>query len=237
MKPREAIRSILEAAVTSAEADAKKLALLRRTTQGNKIAYVLYDTDSLKKGIESFASKEADGSFDSGFLRHVKDSDPLTSVVYGYLEVKPHAGDCWNAAEVKYSAARKGFGPLMYELAMSDFKNGIMADRNGPSEKARNVWKRYASRSDVEPRELDDKNKPKTTPKGDDCKLVPDFDGEEAYLNNAYVGAGDGNSKAELMGRHRSFAERVAELTSKRANLDSLVLWLGEDFFGLKYDE
>lgn len=156
-------------------------------------------------------------------------------VIYGYLDVKPHHGDAWNAGEVKYAAAEKGYGPLMYELAMSDFKT-LMPDRLSTSDAARNVWKKYAARSDVETKPLDDKDKPKTPPKVDDAYHIPDYYNETPYLNAAYSGAGDGGSKPTLMANHRDCVATIADqLQSSPAAVEQKITHMGDQYFGIRY--
>lgn len=205
------MRHILEAAVGSGQAASQDLALLRKNN-GGSVVYVLYSP-------AAFSESE--------------DNDPR-NVIFGYLDVKPHQGDSWNAGEVKFAAAQKGYGPLMYELAMSDF-HALMPDRLSTSAAARNVWKKYAQRSDVEKKPFDDVANPKTPSKVDDAKLISDFDGEEAYLNNAYVGAGDSGGKAALMANHKDSVATLADkLQSNPAAIESKIMSMGDEFFGLR---
>lgn len=160
----------------------------------------------------------------------------VETVVYGYLDVKPHKGDCWNAGEIKFAAAQKGYGPLMYELAMSDFENGLFPDRLSTSDAARNVWKKYTQRADVAKKPFDDKSKPKTPPKEDDCKMIPDFDGDEAYLNQAYIGRGDAAGKSQMIQLHKDSIMTVAEqLQTQPATVEQSILSMGDEYFGMRY--
>lgn len=160
----------------------------------------------------------------------------INSVIYGYLDVRPHKGDCWGAGEIKFSAAQKGYGPLMYELAMSDFEGGLMSDRNSTSDAARNVWKKYAQRADVGKKPFDDAKSPKTPPKVDDCKLIPDFDGEEAYLNQAYLGRGDAGGKAQMIQLHKDTVATLADSLQMPPNeVEQAVYHMGDEYFGTRY--
>lgn len=76
--------------------------------------------------------------------------------IIGYMHLDDHNG-YW---EVKNSAAQKGYGPLLYDIALSDAPIGVFPDRYGVSESARVVWRKYwAQRKDVTkeplPNELD----------------------------------------------------------------------------------
>jgi len=205
--------------VASSQAASQNLALLRKSN-GINIIYVLYDPAKLAVGI---GDSETPG------------------VIYGYLDVMPHHGDSWNAGEIKYSAAEKGYGPLMYELAMSDFPTGLMPDRFSTSPAARKVWQKYAARSDIEKKPFDDVKKPKTKPKVDDAKLIPDWFDNDAnddisYLNAAYVGSGDGASKPTLIANHKDAAATLAdELQTNVAAIESKIMHMGDDYFGNRY--
>jgi hypothetical protein len=106
-------------------------------------------------------------------------------------------GPCSNAWAVVSSAARHGFGPILYDLAMEHAGNdGLMADRRSVSDKAYNVWKFYLnSRSDVKPKQLDihipDRFRGAITPddKSDDCV-------QDKYFNNYFFQRAASNFKA-----------------------------------------
>ena len=212
------VRLILEAAVVSQAAAGQNLALYRRKN-GENAQYILYDPAALATEMPKY--EDAGGDLDK--------------VIYGYLEVKPHHGDSWGAGEVKFAAARKGYGPLMYELAMSDFESGLFPDRISTSDAARNVWKRYAQRPDVEKKPFDDKEHPKTAPKIDDAKMIPDFDGEEAYLNQAYKGSGDPAGKPGLMANHRDALATFADQGTPPAQLEQTLRSMADEYFGTRY--
>ncbi len=215
---RRVVRHLLEAAIGGQQAAAQKLALYRKGA-GKEVHYVLYSPQALEEQIPLYQ----DGGGD------------ISRVIYGYLKVRPHPGECWNAAEVGASAAQKGYGPLMYELAMSDFENGLMPDRTSTSMAARNVWKVYNTRADVGKKPFDDKKQPKTPPKEDDCQLIPDFDGEEAYLNQAYVGRGD-PSKGALMQNHAKALKDVAtSMGQSEQDIAQIIFSMGDEYFGTRY--
>lgn len=220
MEPlRRAVRHILEAAVASKQAAGQGLALYRKGT-GVSVVYVLYDPAKLSEQIPLWQDAGGD----------------VSQVIYGYLDVKPHKGDCWNAGEIKFSAAQKGYGPLMYELAMSDFENGLMPDRNSTSAAARKVWQVYNQRSDVQKKPLDNKAQPKTPPKADDCRMIPDFDGDEAYLNQAYVGSGDAGGKAQMMQLHKDSVATIADqLKMAPKEVEQAIYSMGDEYFGTRY--
>lgn len=95
-------------------------------------------------------------------------------------------GEAYGAKEIEISAARKGWGPLTYDIAMSISRTGLMPDHNNSvSPTASNVWKNYYdNRPDVRKLRLDDMNNPKTVPKLDDAQTHNDPD--RAYLDYIY---------------------------------------------------
>jgi len=220
---RRIVRCLLEAAVAGQAAASQGLALLRK--QNSKgVEYVLYNPTALAR-----VSKGVPGDELTGL-------DP-TGVIVGYLDVRPHNGDCWDAAEVKFSAAEKGYGPLMYELAMGDFGK-IMSDHGaGSSASARGVWQKYDQRSDVKKLPFDDVKNPKTPPKNDDCKIIPDVDGDIAYLNQAYAGKGDVSGKDALMSAHRAFVKQMESNGYKAGDVELAIRMMGDEYFGHRYRE
>jgi len=112
--------------------------------------FVLYDPKYLDSAVNVALSK------------HLEDptADPLNYVsagirggalecLYGYISTKKMS-NCGGANRIEYSAAQKGYGPLMYDIAMAASPNGLMADRTFVSPMARKVWQHYYyNRKDV----------------------------------------------------------------------------------------
>ena len=107
----------------------------------------------------------------------VPEGAPWGEVLIGKL--KPNSqGDCSDAYGVDHSEAKRGWGPLLYDVAMewaSQNGGGLTSDRGSVSQKAYRVWKHYLnSRPDVESAQLDIRNKgyEKVTPddESDDCE-------------------------------------------------------------------
>lgn len=220
---RRIVRSLLEAAVAGKTAAGQGLALLRKQNNAG-VEYILYDPETFARLAKGVPGDELTGL------------DP-TEVIVGYLDVRPHKGDCWDAAEIKFSAAQKGYGPLMYELAMSDFGK-IMSDHGaGSSTSARGVWQKYDQRPDVKKLPFDDMKNPKTPPKCDDCKIIPDVDGDIAYLNQAYAGKGDVSGKEALMNAHRAFVKQMVSTGYKAGDVELAIRMMGDEYFGQRYRE
>ena len=84
-----------------------------------------------------------------------------TGIPYGEVQIRKEDGNgnCLNGVEVFASGATRGFGPLLYEVALeyaSQKGGGLMADRNSVSDYALNVWSNYEMRGDpVKNKQLD----------------------------------------------------------------------------------
>lgn len=168
---REFIRCVIaEVAVTLSQASSDGLALYV-ASKGSKRMYVLYDPNAL---------------YDAAMNDDV--SDAWVRLVKKYIRAMVIAGDKsnrgWHAATISAAAATSGFGPLLYDIVMSE-EGGLMPDRRGVSRSAQAVWKYYRnSRGDITAKPLDDINAPKTPDPIDDSWLHKG--GEGNPLNYAY---------------------------------------------------
>jgi hypothetical protein len=93
--------------------------------------------------------------------------------------------------EVTGVAAKKGYGPLMYELGMANiYPNGLQSDRRGNTEPAAEaVWKKYieGASPNIKVEKLTPKDKDyRTTYAGDgyDSSYIPDFYNYKFYNPN-----------------------------------------------------
>jgi hypothetical protein len=118
-------------AATTSDAERKSLALYapKMFYMGQK-TYVLYDCKML---IDYFEVGEAD----------------VQDVIYGMIAIDEN-GSC---PIVRSSAARKGYGPLLYDIVMC-VEGCLIPDRKSVSPSARRVWDSYSKRPDVERRSL-----------------------------------------------------------------------------------
>lgn len=95
--------------------------------------------------------------------------------------VKPakKQGKCNDAWEVIWSLSDiPKLGPLLYDIAMEIATlegGGLMSDRAEVSQKARHVWQKYARRSDIEYRQLDNLQN----------ELTPDTDKDNCQQDSA----------------------------------------------------
>jgi hypothetical protein len=167
---------------------------------------------------------------------NIETSD-IAKAIVGYLVIKTHEGDCWNAGEVKLAAAQKGFGPLMYQYAMNDYAGGLFPDRGSTSQAARAVWQKYDQRADTKKSKFDDKKSPKTPDPNDDCDLArgTTLDGEEAYLNQAYDAPGDAGGRSTLMTNHNNFLTAMAQKKFNKQVVESTIENIGDEYFSGRY--
>ena len=199
---RNYIRKIIsEAAVNPNAAAQQGLALL--VINGRK--FILYNPKILEAFAENLKQDEDYNKFDI-----LNEDHP--DLIVGYISLSaPAPGSCYNANEVLGSAAQKGYGPMMYDIAMGSLDT-VMSDRNSVTQAASGVWKYYKdNRSDVKKLPFDDIDNTKTPPEEDDCKV---FQGRDE-LNYAYEKRG-ADSSAGLLNNHEAFIKEF----SKQADLD-----------------
>ena len=120
---------------------------------GDCTAHILYDTRQM---IEQFTTTRR-----------------ITKKIFlGVIEIKENHGHgrCNNAVEVAAVAAEKGYGPLLYDIAMSE--HGIlMPDRENLSPAAAKVWEFYRDRGDITTVAFDDIDDPTGCDSDACCKM------------------------------------------------------------------
>lgn len=220
---KQLVSYLVEAAISGQQASGYGLALCRVHSQG-AVVYVLYNPQLLPEIV-----REPEDVYRLRYRSANSGGTNLSHVIFGYTKAIPHKGDCFDATEIKYMAAEKGYGPLMYEIVLSDSDGGIMPDRGSTSSAAKNVWQKFASRPDIKAKQFTADG---STRSDSDCELVHD----DKYLNAAYDGAGQSGAKAKLMLAHEdSIAEwSKKDITAKA--LDRFLMYVGESYFAHKYD-
>lgn len=137
--------------------------------QHDSIDLVLYHVDAMTKGIAND-----------------DDPDTLQDYVVAALQARQSDFDV-PFFEVRYVAAEKGWGPFMYDVAMS-LTPGLMPDRLSVSSDAKRIWDHYYNqRNDVKVTPLDRFN---VKLKGDDV------------LDNGFSLKGPGPDVSALRERH-----------------------------------
>lgn len=219
---RTLVRSILEAAANSQAAASAGLALMRKPeSTPDRTTYVLYAPAVIEQMLTS-------GNIDAA---------DIAKAIFAFMSIKTHQGECWNAGEVKLSAAQKGYGPLMYGYVMNDYAGGLFPDRGSVSQAARGVWQKFNQRADTKKSKFDDKKNPKTPDPGDDCDLATgtSLDGDEAYLNQAYDAPGDAGGRSTLMANHTKFLAAMAQKNFNKNVVETMIDSIGDQYFTARY--
>ena len=128
-------------------------------------------------------------------------------------------GKCLGAKMIIWSEALKGWGPMLYDVALEFAGDqGLMADRTSLSDDAYNVWAHYMnSRSDVQKKQLDTLDNELTPDAADNCNtdMARKFDDAfddyrsgdkkqalaDSPVMKVYTKGGSTISKLEAMGR------------------------------------
>ena len=116
-----------------------------------------------------------------------------TGIPHGGVEIwKTDAGECLNGWAVLESGAERGWGPLLYEVALewaSEHGGGLTSDRGIVSKYALAVWDKYAARSDITVKQMDVDHTEKWMQKYDE--LTPDIKVDYCYQGKAIDLKGD----------------------------------------------
>lgn len=122
--------------------------------QGLKAGIVITDKDTFGVSIKYCFIKPNGSWFDIEFddaEQYLGRKIVQTGIPYGEVQIRKEDGNgkCLNGWEVFASGATRGFGPLLYEVALeyaSQNGGGLMSDRNSVSDYALNVWSEYEMR-------------------------------------------------------------------------------------------
>lgn len=97
--------------------------------------------------------------------------------------------ECVGAFEVGYIEANKGFGPLLYDIAIeysTQYGEGLVSDRKSVSSSSKNVWNFYMKqRSDVNKEQLDDLKNTLTPSEDDNCEQTSAYDDQGEFFKSS----------------------------------------------------
>lgn len=136
------------------------------------------------------------------------------SPLFGEVEIENMGGGpCSGAWKVMYASAEKGWGPLLYEVAIewtSQNGGGLTSDRRSVSKKAAAVWDKYLKRTDVSKNQLDTMN-----PELD--KLTPEDPSDDCVQSAAIKSSGEDNWMNDPLSKayFKSSAEVMSALKEK----------------------
>lgn len=208
--------------------DAQKLGLaLYVGTQHGMKDIILYDAQALKEYLDEQGFFGGLTKKELGEAQAAALDDEMFSHLYAKITVRPTApGKGYGAKTVANTAAKKGYGPLIYDIGMALVK-GLIPDRETVSADARKVWSYYKNnRSDVDAKKLDNIMNPKTkTPKDD--AFVYEKEGEESPLNYAYF-IKNAPEVSKLLNNHKVF---LKNLSMTKAQVDDVFQRAGDRFF------
>jgi hypothetical protein len=186
------LREYVEETLNEAARDIGNLALIGIISK-TSTSYILWNPTKLAKLLVPHKSLPKEGRasvVQEDLVAHASD------FMVGRIVLQPHRGEMWNAWEVISSAAASGYGPLMYDIAMSKLGR-IAADRDAVTSQAESVWQYYLDkRPNIKHLTFDDVEDPRTPPKLDDAPLHGGEPGSSA-LDYAYEGASVDTAAAE----------------------------------------
>lgn len=221
-------------AVSFKQALKSKLALQVSRRFGDK-EYILYDVAALMEAIEHAKDVHLKKKKDRNLYPDWDIEEKVNETIYRRMDdiivammfvgrTSP-SGTQYNVPNVVKSAAKSGYGPLMYDLVMF-LEGGLTSDKGSVSSDAKDVWTFYKNnRKDVKKLPLDDIEDPKTPPKIDDSSLYSG--GGKNPLNYVYKMTKTPNVDA-LFDNHKA-AKSI--LRKYGIELDEFAL----DFFDKKY--
>lgn len=212
---KEYIKLLLqEKAVNVTQAGKEKLALYV-VDKGDDKSFILYDG----VGLEDYIYEAEGNKIYSGEVK---------GFIYAILDVSQQWADepSYGAWKVTASAAQKGYGPMMYDIAMQSLP-GLTSDRGTVSPSAKNIWNYYFNnRSDVEKEPLDNFRAPATPDPNDDGRVFPG--GNKNPLNYAYISKKPAKI-ATLTKNHNAFVKKAG------ANHLKTIVMAAESFWDEKY--
>ena len=134
--------------------------------------------------------------------------------IFGQVEVENMGGGpCSDAWMVMYATAQRGWGPLLYEVAIewtSQNGGGLAPDRRSVSKLAAAVWDKYSQRGDVSKKQLD-------ALEPDLDKLTPDDPSDDCGQSAAVKSSGEKNWMNDPLSKayFKSSAEVMSALKEK----------------------
>ena len=228
------------------------LAVYRGRDEYTDISYVLFDRNlfihffirEVKKivhdGEWSIQEMVHDG-FD-GVLADISGQmiEHAASFVLGTIDIeKAWEGPSNGASMVHAPAASKGYGPLMYDIAMAD-TGELMPDREpGVSKSAQQVWKYYKNnRSDVIATPLDNRRNPQTPQKTDDAVVhKPGKENFGNFLDSSYHLEGTGPNTEAMTASFKQLEVYVGKKLNITPYALQDILWASADaFYDIRHD-
>lgn len=202
------LATLIETAASPSVAASRGLALMA-PGHGEGV-YVLYDAEGVESALAGMSGERT-----QTMARVLRDEH----VVIGILAADK-LPSCWSVRQVTSVAAEKGYGPLMYDIALSDGPLAPM--RDSVSLSAERVWRRYyEDRSDVRHVPL---------------KKCKNHVSVRPWLNFSYELTGPGHDVSALKTRHERVLDTLAEEIVS-AEVKSALERAGSMYFDSRYTE
>jgi len=114
---------------------------LQHNDNGGDHSFIMYDAQVVNNAADTYG-KEKDTNPDvmTNFVATLKES------IIGILSMELATDGCGYNYEISIVAAKKGYGPLLYDTALSVAKEdgmGVIPDRDGVTGPAQSVWEYY----------------------------------------------------------------------------------------------
>lgn len=203
---------------------------------GNHMTFIIYDAKVM--------------------IQKTKENKRLTfepNMIRGMIKVqrRGHFGACHGAWDVAAVAATSGYGPTMYDIAMSNVPTKtLMPDRSDVSPSAQSIWKYYknnredvqALRLDTKPKEKESGSEPLTNinelnqelsnnDASDDCFSMH-MGPAKSYLDYAYRLVGEPIDISTPLHVHNKIMERLNKVNKGEA-FEMLLQSGAAKFFGM----
>lgn len=220
---KEEKKELEEAAIGLESALSSNHSLFIETIEDNLIAFTLVDSGKIYEKLPRITKLSLDSLIPSDFI--------------GFVLLNPKTVESCRAYMVQLSAAEKGYGPLLYDIAMSWAKKhgnfGLVSDRSNVSNAAFNVWRYYNRiRKDVVKKDLFQNDNNSCISKSRSVKtsvLTPE---EEEVLNKTYFTTSPINYERLVQNGHvllQTLAKRGLYVTPEQISLK------GEKYFWQKF--
>ena len=147
------------------------------------------------------------------FLSHVKAN--FQRSVVGVVDIASPStvstGKCLSASVVQFSAADEGYGPMLYDIAMSMAPNGkIMSDRSSVTNLAAQYYKNLSDRPDITAEPLVRKTR-ENADEPNACKTWKEKFPEREFLDYAYSRSSDFDATS-LLNNHEDTLQAIKDM-------------------------
>lgn len=189
---------------------------------------VIYDTAALRPIAREFLQRRAEAR--NSDVYDIVETAGERAIV-GIIGIKPAAGPCWGAWEVKEAAAPSGpdAARITYGIGYALADSGILIpDRSNVSQDAQDAWMRIFMGKKRRALPLDNIAAPKTSDPQDDCRLYGRDPSNYPQLQNAYESQGwESAELTRLTAAHDAFMSEFSGKTEKADILE--LISRGED--------